>query len=148
MADEIEKLKAEAENNFSAKQELAISLFGQGKTWNEVSEIVGISLPTISRWRNTLPGFKEKVRMLQMQNNSVILANLEDSMCAAENKAIIYLTSLLEDDGAKTSDRINAAKALLSHQNSRKAHEDGQVIVAFEDAPLPGVPLEAESDVE
>ena len=122
---------------FSAKQNLAIELFARGFTYREISAQVGVTTPTLTAWMK-LPGFSESIDFYRQSVVSKRLKELDSKMGQYESEAVEFLASTMRDSEQKISDRLNAARMILAHQNSRKQMADNQVMVSFGGMPVIG----------
>jgi len=119
---------------FNVKQNNAIELFARGFSYRQVAQEVGVSLQTLANW-NKLAGFQESVELFRHAYNSKRLKQFDGRMGQLELDAIETLAEIMKDKEQKIPDRLAAARAILAHQNGRKAQSDGQVMVSFSGMP-------------
>jgi len=121
----------EAENTtrFSPKQHEAIALLARGNTMEQAAQGAGVGIATIARWRK-LPEFMQAVEQFSQKSIARREASIDAKMSKLELKALETLEELM-NGAAKDADRINAAKAVLAHQNSRKMESNSGVMVNF-----------------
>lgn len=131
------ELEALSGYKFNVKQNNAIELFARGLTYRQVAEEVGVSQQCLANW-NKLPGFKESVELFRTAYTSKRLREFDGKMGQLELDAIETLAEIMKDKEQKIPDRLAAARAILAHQNGRKAQNDNQILVSFNGMPAVG----------
>ena len=122
----------EADNktsHFTPKQHEAIALLARGNTQECTAETVGIGTTTLTRWLKK-PEFKSAIELYSQKAIARREKSVDAKMSQLELKALETLEEILAN-AQKDSDRINAARAVLAHQNSRRQESNNGVLVNF-----------------
>ena len=122
----------EAGNNtshFTPKQHEAIALLARGNTQECTAETVGVARQTIATWMKK-PEFKSAIELYSQKAIARREKSVDAKMSQLELKALETLEVLM-DSAVKEADRINAARAVLAHQNSRRHESNNGVLVNF-----------------
>lgn len=114
---------------FSPKQHEAIALLARGNTQECTAQTVGVTRQTVAEWMKKAE-FKKAVELYSQKSIARREKSIDAKMSQLELKALETLEELL-NTAQKDSDRINAARAVLAHQNSRKSEANNGVLVNF-----------------
>ena len=136
--------------HMAERHRLAAMLLAQGKTNRSVAQKMGVTEKTIWNWRQ-LPTVRRMVREIQNEmadlGGSIALTVIPD--------ALTTLQEILNDPDARASDRIQAARTLMSGSaayQERKLLErqigdlERQLVATVNDDPI--IDIEAEDDEE
>jgi len=102
------------------QERMAAELLARGKTCREVSRALGISERALYNWRKK-PVVQRTVYALQQE----LIDTSESRNLALMPEAIATLTSIMNDENARASDRIAASRALL---NGAAAYQERKML--------------------
>lgn len=102
------------------QERMAAELLARGKTCREVSRALGISERALYNWRKK-PVVQRAVYALQQE----LIDTSESRNLALMPEAIATLTSIMNDENARASDRIAASRALL---NGAAAYQERKML--------------------
>jgi hypothetical protein len=108
-------------SGLTPKQLEAVAGISKGLTPSQIATVIGVSARTVERWQK-LPEFvatlaqiqsevSHRVRVEVVEDVSSISSRLEN----LASKSFNYLEAIVEDEDARTSDRVQAAKVLISN---------------------------------
>ena len=123
---------------FSPKQNEAIALLARGCTYDQAAEGASVNKYTVAKWMKS-PDFRAAVDLVSQKAIAKREKTIEAKMSQLELKALETLEDLMKN-ATKDADRINAAKAVLAHQNGRKVESSASDVVNFLGMSLPGSP--------
>lgn len=125
------------ENGLTIQQNAAVEMLSRGMTWMEVAKELNVVGGTIWNWTKK-PEFAALLEEKKREFYGLKVQNLDERMNSLETKAIDVLKDMLSED-KPDSVRLKAIQLILTHQNTRKASGEGQVLVNF-NLPEPGMP--------
>ena len=99
---------------------MAADLLARGKTCREVARALGIAEKTLYNWRKR-PAVQRAIYNLQQE----LIDSSESKGLALMPEAIATLTSIMNDENARASDRIAASRALL---NGAAAYQERKLL--------------------
>ena len=102
------------------QERMAAELLARGRTCREVSRALGISERALYNWRKK-PVVQRAVYALQQE----LIDTSESRNLALMPEAIATLTSIMNDENARASDRIAASRALL---NGAAAYQERKML--------------------
>lgn len=102
------------------QERLAADLLARGKTCREVARSLGIAEKTLYNWRKR-PAVQRAIFNLQQE----LIDSSESKGLALMPEAIATLTSIMNDENARASDRIAASRALL---NGAAAYQERKLL--------------------
>lgn len=102
------------------QERLAADLLARGKTCREVARALGIAEKTLYNWRKR-PAVQRAIFNLQQE----LIDSSESRGLALMPEAIATLTSIMNDENARASDRIAASRALL---NGAAAYQERKML--------------------
>lgn len=114
-----------SQNKLSVKQLNAIDLLVAGKTDQEVSEVVGVSRETVTRWRNENPYF---AAALNTQRKHIWQA-AHEKLRGLVNKAVDTLAVAIEGGDVKAAVEVLKAVDIYGNVNEPWGPEDPQLIL-------------------
>ena len=101
-------------------ERLAADLLARGKTCREVARALGIAEKTLYNWRKR-PAVQRAIYNMQQE----LIDSSESRNVALMPEAIATLTSIMNDENARASDRIAASRALL---NGAAAYQERKLL--------------------
>jgi transposase-like protein len=102
------------------QERLAADLLARGKTCREVARALGIAEKTLYNWRKR-PAVQRAIYNMQQE----LIESSESQHVALMPEAIATLTEIMNDPGARASDRIAASRALL---NGAAAYQERKLL--------------------
>lgn len=114
---------------FTPKQNEAIACLARGGKWEEAARAAGVHVQTIANWMRK-PEFKQAIDVYSQKSIARREKSIESKMTQLELKALETLEEIM-NNAQKDADRVNAAKAVLAHQNSRKSESNNGLLVNF-----------------
>lgn len=101
-------------------ERLAADLLARGKTCREVARALGIAEKTLYNWRKR-PAVQRAIYNMQQE----LIDSSQSRNVALMPEAIATLTSIMNDENARASDRIAASRALL---NGAAAYQERKLL--------------------
>lgn len=105
-----EKVKLTSRNLFQFKHKEVARLMLEGHTNEEISNITGVALRTLSKWKNK-PEMSAYIHTIQHRHEQTLLEKLHT---LADN-ALDVVEEIMNDSGNSEHARLNAAKLILSY---------------------------------
>ncbi len=102
-------------SKWTARQEQAVFVLLETPTIAAAANKIGVNESTLRRWRAD-PEFQQALEETRHEAFGSALGRLQ----AGAGKAVDALLAVVEDDQAKPSARISAARALLEHGHRAK----------------------------
>jgi hypothetical protein len=98
----------------------AVSGLSKGLTPNQISKVIGVSSRTIQRWAKQ-PEFVAALNQIQGEVSRQVKAEVVEEVASVNSrienlavKSLDFLEQLIENPEARTSDRVQASKLILS----------------------------------
>jgi maltodextrin utilization protein YvdJ len=108
-------------SGLTPKQLEAVSGISKGLTPSQIATVIGVSARTVERWQK-LPEFIATLAQIQSEVSHRVrvevvedVASISSRLENLASKSFNYLEEIVDDEEARTSDRLQAAKVLIAN---------------------------------